>query len=208
MGRALTLNQARANAEPRPRDFDRMMKSLTAVPQVLCWRCRKLTPFEVDQCEHCGSPFAGSTGGAYSSGRSVREDSSRPAKASGRRTRSLAEIVEDLRRIRELSESSRKVSRRSSQRQEGYLYRYQCPACARYVSEQATACACGVRFAVTFECPECASSVPFGRDACPVCRVDFRASGLSGGHVYMCPRCGSHVSADAPRCSCGARFMD
>ncbi|HYY47382.1 MAG TPA: hypothetical protein VFA17_01700 [Thermoplasmata archaeon] len=208
MGRALTLTQARVNAEPKPREFDRMMKSLSAVPQVLCWRCRKLTPFEVDQCEHCGSPFAGSTGGAYASSRFVREEPSPPAKASGRRMRSLAEIVEDLRRIRELSESSRNVSRKPSRRPQGFLYRYQCPECARYVSEEATACVCGVRFAVTFECPECASSVPFGRDACPVCRVDFRSAGLSSGHTYMCPRCGAHVSADAPRCSCGARFLD
>jgi predicted amidophosphoribosyltransferase len=201
MGHTATLARARMGVGPKPQQLGRVPKTLSAVPQVLCWRCRKLTPFEDDYCGHCGSPFAGSTGGAYRSPRLFRDERARSGKRTGRRSRSLEEIVEDLRRIRELSENAR-------QREAGFLYMYQCPSCARYVSEQATSCACGVRFAMTFECPECASSVPSGRDMCPVCRVDFRAAGLSSGHLYMCPRCGAQVEADAPRCSCGARFLD
>jgi predicted amidophosphoribosyltransferase len=202
MARVASLAHARAG--PKPRQFDRVPKTLSAVPQILCWRCRKLTSFEVDSCEHCGSPFAGSTGGVYGSGRLFRDERPRSPRKPGRRARSLAEIVEDLRRIRELSEAARGPSRSEA----GILYQYQCPSCARPVSEQATSCTCGVRFAATFECPECASSVPSGRDACPVCGIDFRATGLTSGHVYLCPRCGVQVSGDAPRCSCGARFLD
>jgi hypothetical protein len=205
MGRVPTLSHLPASPDPKSREFDRNLKTLSATPQILCWRCRNLTSFEVDQCEHCGSPFAGNTGGVYASGRFRRDESVPASKKTGRRTRSLAEIVEDLRRIRDLTESFEEPSRR----EKGFQYLYQCPACTRYVSQRATACACGVRFAVTFECPECASSVPSGRDACPVCGVNFRTGGGSAGStLYMCPRCGAHVAADAFRCSCGARFLD
>jgi RNA polymerase subunit RPABC4/transcription elongation factor Spt4 len=204
MGRAPTLSRAPSSPDPKSREFDRMLKTLSATPQILCWRCRKLTSFEIDQCEHCGSPFAGNTGGAHRSGR-VQRDESVPAPMKTRRgSRSLAEIVEDLRRIRDLTQSSEEPA----QREQGFLYLYQCPSCARFVSQRATACVCGVRFTATFECPECASSVPSGRNACPVCRVNFGAAGVSAGALYMCPRCGANVTADAFRCSCGARFLD
>jgi hypothetical protein len=203
MGRAPTFRHTGASPDLKSREFDRMPKTPSAMPQVLCWRCRKLTSFEVDQCEHCGSPFAGNTGGAYASGRFRRDESAPASKKTSRRSRSLSEIVEDLRRIRDLTGPPEETSQR-----EGFLYLYQCPSCARFVSQRATACVCGVRFAVTFECPECASSVPSSRDACPVCGVNFGPAGVSPGALYMCPRCGAHVTADAFRCSCGARFLD
>jgi hypothetical protein len=209
MRRVPTLKQQSARSDPKAREFDRLFRNLGSMPQVLCWSCRRLTAFEVDRCEHCGSPFAGSTGGAYRAGRMPTDMPVSAARTTERpRGRSLAEIVEDLRRIRDLSHSPR----RSARRGEAYRYSYQCPSCDRYVTEQATTCVCGVRFAPpstgSFDCPECAANVPFGHDSCPVCRVDFRRAGLRDEYVYACPRCGSRVGADAFRCSCGVRFQD
>jgi predicted amidophosphoribosyltransferase len=186
-----------------------MMAKLGSKPQILCWNCRKLTPFEIEHCEHCGSAFAGSTGGAYSSAvpavsrpKSVREASLSPRK------RSLSEIVDDLARVHELSLPTAKRPRE----QDVSVHLYQCPSCGRFVSERATDCACGVRFApmsdVTFLCPECASRVPSDKDSCPVCAVEFEAVSPGNSYVYACPRCGSHVTSDAVRCSCGAWFED
>jgi hypothetical protein len=209
MGRLLALQHQNARPDPKAREFDRLFRGLGSMPQVLCWNCRKLTPFEVERCEHCGSAFAGSTGGAYRAGRIPAERPVSAAKATGKpRGRSLSEIVEDLRRIRDLSGSPR----RSARRGRAYQYIYQCPSCDRYVTEQATTCACGVRFAPpstgSFGCPECAANVPFGHDSCPVCRVNFRTGRARDEYVYGCPRCGSRVSPDAFRCSCGVRFED
>jgi predicted amidophosphoribosyltransferase len=183
------------------------MKTLGAMPQILCWKCRRLTSFEVDLCEHCGSAFAGSTGGAYRSGLIATGDAVSSSKRTVEpRSRSLSDIVADLRRIRDLSDSPRGTSRVP----QGSLPLYQCPTCGRFVAETATACVCGVRFAppsaVTFLCPECGASVPSAEDVCPVCRVEFHATGLRDEYVYACPRCGAHVASDAFRCSCGARF--
>src|SRR6266581_4130417 len=55
----------------RDTDMDKVMAKLGPMPRILCWKCRKLTPFELDHCQHCGSAFAAGTGGAYGSGRSV-----------------------------------------------------------------------------------------------------------------------------------------
>ncbi len=191
------------------REIDKPTSKVGAMPQILCWKCRKLTRFELDRCQHCGSAFAGSTGGAYGSGRGATARAISPAKEPPSASkRSLVEIFNDLQHVRDVAASSlgrpreREVSRRL----------YQCPTCGRFVSEQATECVCGVRFAavpmVTFTCPECASRIPSEEDACPVCGVDFEPSGAHDDSVYACPRCGAHVASEVLRCSCGAWFED
>jgi len=192
------------------REFDKLMTKLGSMPQILCWACRKMTPFEVERCEHCGSEFAGSTGGAYGStavakpsrALSIREENS------GSRKRTLSEIVEDLARVHELAPPPPPRPRE----QDVSVHLYQCPSCGRFVSERATECVCGVGFApmsdVTFLCPECASRVPSDNDTCPVCQVQFDPVSLQDSYVYACPRCGSHVTSDSVRCSCGAWFEE
>jgi hypothetical protein len=191
------------------RDVDRIMKSLGALPRILCWNCRELTSFQLDRCEHCGSAFAGGTGGAYRSGRtSTSKSFIRAEDRLGLGPRSLRDIVEDLQHVRDLADSPREPP----QDEEVSLLLYQCPSCGRFVSQASEDCACGVRFApasdVTFQCPECGSSVPSGEDWCPVCRVEFRAASLRDHLVYSCPRCGTQVDSDAIRCSCGAWFEE
>jgi len=185
------------------------MSSLGSVPRILCWKCRKLTPFELDRCEHCGSAFAGSTGGGYGSDRKTRlRTTSAPKAASARPKRSLLEIVEDLRHVNDATTSVRGRPREK----ELSVRLYQCPTCGRFVSEQSTECVCGVRFAAmsssTLPCPDCGSRVPSDVDACPVCSRGFTPSGGASDYVYACPRCGVHVASDAVRCSCGAWFED
>src|SRR6266566_9259077 len=76
-----------------PPEIDKRMSNLGTMPRILCWKCRKLTPFELDRCEHCGSAFAGSTGGVYGSDRRSRpRTTSAPKAASARPKRSLLEI--------------------------------------------------------------------------------------------------------------------
>jgi predicted amidophosphoribosyltransferase len=185
------------------------MKSLGALPRILCWNCRRLTSFKLDRCQHCGSAFAGSTGGAYRTARNpAPEPRARSEHGSSLRPRSLREIVEDLQRVRDLADSPREPPRE----EEVSLLMFQCPTCGRFVSQAAQECVCGVRFAppseVTFQCPECASNVPSGGDECPVCGVGFRAVSFHDDTVYACPRCGTHVDSDAVRCACGAWFED
>src|SRR5439155_7710780 len=55
-----------------PPEIDKRMSNLGTMPRILCWKCRKLTPFELDRCEHCGSAFAGGTGGVYANERKPR----------------------------------------------------------------------------------------------------------------------------------------
>src|SRR3989442_14573211 len=91
-----------------PRDLDKIMSSLGSMPRIICWKCRKLTPFELDQCEHCGSAFAGGTGGVYGSDRKSRSrTTSAPKAASASPKRSLLEIVEDLRHVSDATRSVR-----------------------------------------------------------------------------------------------------
>src|SRR3989441_11929641 len=91
-----------------PRDLNKLMSSLGSMPRILCWKCRKLTPFELDQCEHCGSAFAGGTGGVYGSDRKSRSrTTSAPKAASAPPKRSLLEIVEDLRHVSDATRSVR-----------------------------------------------------------------------------------------------------
>src|SRR5437660_9103164 len=109
MAQGSTMFRQRSQGAKNPRrDVDQIMKSLGTLPRILCWNCHKLTPFELDRCQHCGSAFAGSTGGAYSSG---RVPTSRPVSAGKpgreRPKRTLAEIVDDLQEVDEEPTSSR-----------------------------------------------------------------------------------------------------
>jgi len=209
-GRVPTVLQRGSHQDLKaPRDLDKIMSSLGSVPRILCWKCRKLTPFELDRCEHCGSAFAGSTGGVYGSDRKSRpRTTSAPKAASARPKRSLLEIVEDLRHVNDATTSVRGRPREK----ELSVRLYQCPTCGRFVSEQSTECVCGVRFAAmsssTLPCPDCGSRVPSDVDACPVCSRGFTPSDGASDYVYACPRCGVHVASDAVRCSCGAWFED
>src|SRR5690348_2965976 len=82
------------------RETDKLMAKLGTMPRILCWNCHKLTPFELDRCQHCGSAFAGSTGGAYASGAVVASrPTSVPRPGRERPKRTLAEIVEDLQQV-------------------------------------------------------------------------------------------------------------
>src|SRR2546427_4651481 len=151
-----------------PRDLDKIVSSLGLMPRILCWKCRKLTPFELDRCEHCGSAFAGGTGGVYGSDRKSRSrttSTTRVSSAPPRRT--LLEIVEDLHHVNDVTTSVRGRPREK----ELSVRLYQCPTCGRFVSEQSTECVCGVRFApmssVTFSCPACGSRVPPDVGTCP-----------------------------------------
>lgn len=203
------------------REIDKLMAKLGTMPRILCWNCRQLTPFELDRCQHCGSAFAGSTGGAYGSGRtgtsrnvtskgrtgSTRSlTSSQEALQSSRR--SLTQIYDDLRRIHDVSALPINHAREKGVS----LHLFQCPSCGRFVSEAATECACGVRFApntdLTFTCPECDSHVPGTENACPVCGVEFEPDARATNVAYACPRCGANVSSDAVRCSCGVWFEE
>ena len=204
-----TMVQGRARVIRKSRRPSEGIKpTVDSLPRILCWKCRRLTSFELDRCEHCGSAFAGSTGGAYRSARKSVPNSHRPiAEQPVIRPRSLREIVEDLRRVRDLADSPREPPRDDG---EVSLLLYQCPSCGRFVSQNAEECACGVRFAaadeVTFQCPECGSSIPSDEDGCPVCHVEFRPGSLGDHLVYSCPRCGAQVDSEAVRCSCGVRF--
>lgn len=174
-------------------------------PGVLCWNCRSLTPYEEDECQSCGAAFGGSTGGAYATTRTgerprIREPPPKPEKM-----RSLADLLKDLGRVHDVS--ARVAEIRIAEADVPTLF--QCPSCGRFVGEQATSCACGVRFSEssgTFPCPECDAVVPLLDDECPVCGVHFDED---VPHVsYACPRCGTPVSADALRCTCGVWFED
>ncbi len=200
-------------------------------PRILCWNCKKLTPFYEDRCTSCGSRFAGSTGGVYaarpapktpttgrSGGAARSAGAAKPAVASKPRSvpavasddgdlaearRTLLQLFEDLQRVHDVS-SRRQYDPRTH---EESVTLFQCPTCGRFVSEDAASCVCGVRFASASEtatCPECGSLVPSRDTVCPVCR--FHLSGGRADVMYQCPRCGIEVAEDAPRCTCGARF--
>jgi len=179
------------------------IRSEAREPRILCWNCKKLTPYYEDRCTFCGSRFAGSTGGVYASRSVPRAPADDRELAEARRT--LLQLFEDLQRVHDVS--SRR--RYDPETHEESVTLFQCPACGRFVSENAPSCVCGVKFAAeseTFTCPECGSHVP-SRDApCPVCRTRFGEGATE--LVYECPRCGVEVAADASRCACGVRFED
>ncbi len=175
-------------------------------PRILCWNCKKLTPFQEERCEHCGARFAGSTGGVYGQTRTVTArvpevdaDDSELAEA----RRSLIQLFEDLQRVHDVSATYRY----SATQEEETITLFQCPACGRFVAEDAADCVCGVRFAVESNesvCPECGSHIPGGAASCPVCAR--RREAEPSEVAYACPLCGAEVSEDAVRCACGARF--
>ncbi len=150
-------------------------------PRILCWNCKKLTPFHEERCEYCGARFAGSTGGVYRTSRptvpAVPSDDKELAEA----RRSLLQLFEDLQRVHDVSSAHHY----DPVRDEETITLFQCPSCGRFVAEDAEECLCGVRFA-------------------PAERA--RSEAAPTEVAYACPLCGSEVSADAVRCSCGARF--
>ncbi len=172
-------------------------------PRILCWNCKKLTPFQEERCEHCGARFGGSTGGMYGRSRTVNarvppapSDDEELAEA----RRSLLQLFEDLQRVHDVSSSHHY----DASRREETITLFQCPSCGRFVAEDAADCACGVRFAsdsISGACPVCGSHLPAGSDVCAVCAEH-------GPEIaYACPLCGAEVSEDAAQCSCGARFQ-
>src|SRR3972149_2936300 len=174
-------------------------------PGILCWNCRRLTPFERDRCQSCGAAFAGSTGGMYATSRLQASSPVFPSPAPDP-SRTLADLLADIQRVHDVS------SRRPRPALPGTgesVVLFQCPSCGRFVSDKASECSCGVKFSLetpTFACPECDSLVPELEDACPVCGVRFEdARSLVS---YSCPKCGVLVAADAVRCACGVWFED
>ncbi len=175
-------------------------------PRILCWNCKKLTPFQEERCEYCGARFAGSTGGVYGTSRrvtarvpEVAPDDEELAEA----RRSLLQLFEDLQRVHDVSSAHRY----DATREEETITLFQCPSCGRFVAEDATDCVCGVRFATEAPestCPECGTVLPPGAAACPLC--DHRRGSPPSEIAYACPVCGAEVSADAVQCRCGARF--
>lgn len=173
-------------------------------PGILCWNCRRLTPFDHDRCQFCDAAFAGSTGGVYATSR-LRDPARKPA-APPEPSRSLADLLADIQRVHDIA--PRRPAPALRQEDASPLL-FQCPSCGRFVSERASECLCGVRFAPevpTFPCPECDSHVPELEDACPVCGVRFEPD--AAPVAYSCPRCGAVVAADAVRCACGVWFED
>lgn len=176
-------------------------------PRILCWKCRKLTPFHEERCEFCGARFAGSTGGVYS--RSPAIVRSLPLVPSDDQEltearRSLLQLFEDLQRVHDVSSEHRYDPVRG----EETITLFQCPSCGRFVAQDADACICGVHFATesVHACPECGTPLPAEGAGCPVCKVGAREP--PSEYLYSCPLCGTEVSEDAVRCSCGARFED
>jgi len=170
-------------------------------PRILCWKCKRLTPFYEDRCEFCGARFAGSTGGVYSASRPPARSSRSDLEEIADAKRTLLQFFEDLQRVHDIAPPP--APRKED---EGSVTLFQCPSCGRFVAEEATSCLCGVRFAPPdLECPECGSHVPGSAEICPVCHVRL----AQDSHVaYECPRCGAHVTADAASCACGVRFED
>ena len=179
------------------------MPEAARTPRILCWNCKKLTPFHEERCEFCGARFAGGTGGVYRTARPsvpvVPSDDEELAAA----RRSLLQLFEDLQRVHDVSSAHRY----DPVREEETITLFQCPSCGRFVSEDADTCTCGVRFAPAAPvsvCPECGASVPGDEALCPACRAAPEETPTEV--AYACPLCGAEVSAEAVRCSCGARF--
>lgn len=177
-------------------------------PRILCWNCKKLTPFHEERCEFCGARFAGSTGGVYATRRitvasvpTVPSDDAELAEA----RRSLLQLFEDLQRVHDVSSARRYDPVRDAET----ITLFQCPSCGRFVSEDAADCICGVRFASepsASVCLECGAPLASPGTACANCTGALHED--MGGVLYACPLCGAEVSADAVRCSCGARFEE
>ncbi len=177
-------------------------------PRILCWNCRKLTPFHEDRCEFCGARFAGSTGGVYAGRRlEVRSLPLVPAddQELTEARRSLLQLFEDLQRVHDVSSAHRY----DPVRQEETITLFQCPSCGRFVAQDAPECICGVRFVEERSarvCPDCGTPLGADGEGCAMCARAARDD--PSAYLYSCPLCGAEVAEDAVRCSCGARFED
>jgi len=193
---------------PRPSDRGLLREasgSQRPEPGILCWNCRKLTPFHEDRCQFCGAAFAGSTGGEYAMSRLVDRPARRPPTPPADVSRTLSDLLADIQKVHDVATRPSPLLREA----DTSVVLFQCPSCGRFVSERATACVCGTRFAAhapTFACPECDSRVPELEDACPVCGTRFEPERPEVS--YSCPKCGVLVAADAIRCACGVWFED
>ncbi len=183
------------------------VRSLERGPRILCWNCKKLTPFHEDRCEFCGAKYAGGTGGVYASNRTVTahipEAPSEDEELVQAR-RSLLQLFDDLQHVHDVAASRRY----DPAKDEETLTLFQCPSCGRFVAEDAVDCACGVHFASSDSeavCSECGYQIPRGTGACPICAN--RALRHESQVAYVCPVCGAEVSEDAASCLCGARFV-
>ncbi len=174
-------------------------------PRILCWNCKKLTPFHEERCEFCGARFAGSTGGMYATRRiTVASVPTVPGEDDElvAARRSLLQLFEDLQRVHDVSSAHHYDTARDAET----ITLFQCPSCGRFVSEEAADCVCGVRFVAEPSlavCPTCGAPVTSRGATCACCS---RGVGEDEDYLYACPLCGAEVSADAVRCSCGARF--
>lgn len=176
-------------------------------PRILCWSCKKLTPFHEERCEFCGARFAGSTGGVYATRRitvasvpAVPGDDEELVAA----RRSLLQLFDDLQRVHDVSSARHYDPVRDAET----ITLFQCPSCGRFVSEEAVDCLCGVRFVAepsVSVCPTCGAPVASPGATCANCRHGL---GETEDLQYACPLCGAEVSADAVRCACGARFEE
>jgi len=177
----------------------------TRAPRILCWNCKKLTPFHEERCESCGARFAGSTGGVYATRRiTVASVPSVPAEDEElvEARRSLLQLFEDLQRVHDVSSARHYDPVRDAET----ITLFQCPSCGRFVSQEAADCICGVRFESEDSqaaCAECGAPLVSPGAACPACEGRLREEVL-----YACPLCGAEVSAEAVRCACGARFEE
>src|SRR3989304_3676790 len=106
-----------------PRD---RLESAHMAPRILCWNCRKLTPFELDRCQHCGTAFAGSTGGAYGPHRPGFCPTSVPKAQPPAPSRSLAELMADLPEVHDVSHLLAAPAHEDVQ--QGPVEVFQCPA--------------------------------------------------------------------------------
>lgn len=177
-----------------PSDVREALEAEEREPRILCWNCKKLTPYLAERCTSCGARFAGSTGGVYAPSRRVSKPAPPATDELTEARRSLLQLFEDLQHVRDVAPP---LEHRAEDEESVLLFT--CPSCGRFVSEEATSCACGARFAPEMAtCPKCGASLPSPGAACMACQVEEV--------VYACPLCGAEVDADALRCNCGARF--
>src|SRR3990172_8427251 len=114
-------------------------------PGILCWSCRRMTPYSEDGCQKCGAAFAGGTGGEYSISRiSTAPRRRTPLETSATPSRTLADLLRDRGRVRDLPTSARRRPPGPAQ-----APMFECPWRGRFVEEDARSCACGVRFAAS-----------------------------------------------------------
>jgi predicted RNA-binding Zn-ribbon protein involved in translation (DUF1610 family) len=86
--------------------------------------------------------------------------------------------------------------------------RFQCPCCARFISDEDESCECGAIFSDeeignAMVCPECSSLVSKDAVACESCGVRFVEDGM-----FVCPVCLRELDLDTGICECGAKFSD